>query len=82
MLRKPITGIAVCCARTASGQEAAAPPSTAMNSRRLMGFYKTEHSMAGRRLGRLSVQRRHLSEPETYEGGALVIESTAGEQEF
>ena len=33
--RNPITGIPGCCARAASGQ-AAAPPSAAMNSRRLM----------------------------------------------
>jgi hypothetical protein len=31
--RKPITGIAGCCARAASGH-AAAPPMSAMNSRR------------------------------------------------
>src|SRR5262245_268242 len=34
--RKPITGIAACCAHTASGHTAAAPPSAASNSRRLM----------------------------------------------
>ena len=34
-LRKPITGIAGCCARAASGH-AAAPPSSVMNSRRFM----------------------------------------------
>ena len=33
LLRKPITGIA-CCARAASGHVTAAPPSSAMNSRR------------------------------------------------
>ena len=33
-LRNPITGIAGCCARAASGH-AAAPPSSVMNSRRL-----------------------------------------------
>src|SRR5262249_44831610 len=33
--RTPITGIAGCCARAASGH-AAAPPSSVMNSRRLM----------------------------------------------
>src|SRR6516225_966555 len=32
----PITGIAGCCARAASGHAAAAPPSSVMNSRRLM----------------------------------------------
>jgi len=30
----PITGIAACCARAASGHETAAPPSSVMNSRR------------------------------------------------
>jgi hypothetical protein len=34
--RSPITGIAFCCARAASGQAAVAPPSRVMNSRRLM----------------------------------------------
>ena len=33
--RNPITGIAGCCARAASGHAAAAPPSSVMNSRRL-----------------------------------------------
>ena len=33
LLRKPITGIADCCARAASGHAAAAPPSSDMNSR-------------------------------------------------
>ena len=35
LLRNPITGIAGCCARAASGH-AAAPPSSVMNSRRPM----------------------------------------------
>jgi hypothetical protein len=34
----PITGIADCCARAASGQATAEPPRSAMNFRRLMGF--------------------------------------------
>src|SRR5262249_20461952 len=34
LLRNPITGIAGCCAHAASGQAAAAPPSSVMNSRR------------------------------------------------
>ena len=34
--RNPITGIAGCCARAASGHAAAAPPSSVMNSRRPM----------------------------------------------
>src|SRR5262245_332472 len=33
--RNPITGIGGCCARAASGHDAAAPPSSAMNSRLL-----------------------------------------------
>jgi hypothetical protein len=32
----PITGIAACCARAASGHVAVAPPKSVMNSRRLM----------------------------------------------
>ena len=35
-LRNPITGIAGCCARAASGHATAAPPSSVTNSRRLM----------------------------------------------
>ena len=34
--RNPITGIAGCCARAASGHAAAAPPRSVMNSRRPM----------------------------------------------
>jgi uncharacterized protein YchJ len=34
-LRTPITGIAGCCARVASGQTAADPATTLMKSRRL-----------------------------------------------
>jgi hypothetical protein len=36
LLRNPMTGIAGCCARTASGHAVAAPPSNVMNSRRLV----------------------------------------------
>ena len=36
LLRKPIPGIAGCCARALSGHAAAAPPSSVMNSRRPM----------------------------------------------
>ncbi len=36
MLKYPITGIAGCCARAASGQAAAAPPMRVTNSRRFM----------------------------------------------
>jgi hypothetical protein len=34
--RNPITGIAPCCARAASGHAAATPPSSVMNSRRFI----------------------------------------------
>jgi uncharacterized protein YchJ len=34
--RNPITGVAGCCARAASGQAAAAPPSSVMNARRFI----------------------------------------------
>jgi hypothetical protein len=34
--RIPITGTAACCAHAASGHATAAPPSSVMNSRRLM----------------------------------------------
>jgi hypothetical protein len=36
LLRNPITGIAVCCARAVNGDAAAAPPSSVMNARRAM----------------------------------------------
>src|SRR5436309_10059969 len=36
LLRNPITGIAGCCARAASGHVAAAPPRSVMNSRRFI----------------------------------------------
>jgi hypothetical protein len=35
-LRNPITGIAGCCARAASGHTAAAPPMSEMNVRRFI----------------------------------------------
>jgi hypothetical protein len=35
-LKEPITGIAGCCARAASGQAAAAPPANVMKSRSLI----------------------------------------------
>jgi len=48
--RNPITGIAACCARAASGHAAAAPPSSDMNSRRLIfGLIRSP-----RRRGRVS----------------------------
>jgi hypothetical protein len=36
LFTKPTTGIAVCCARAASGHATAAPPSLAISSRRPM----------------------------------------------
>ena len=48
-LRNPITGIAGCCARAASGHAAAAPPSSVMNSRRFI--------RSPRRRGRAAVGR-------------------------
>ena len=39
LLRNPITGIAGCCARAASGHASAELPSSLMNSRRLMEAY-------------------------------------------
>ena len=51
-LRNPITGIAGCCARAASGHAAAAPPRSVMNSRRCMSAPK--------------LRRRHLSGSNEY----------------
>jgi uncharacterized protein YchJ len=36
LFKYPITGIAGCCARAASGHATAAPPSSVMNSRRVL----------------------------------------------
>src|SRR5262249_32041177 len=36
LLRNPTTGSAACCARAASGHATAAPPTSVMNSRRLI----------------------------------------------
>ena len=52
-LTNPTTGIAGCCARAASGQEAAVPPRMMMNSRRLMATPK-------QRLDILSVKPNQL----------------------
>jgi len=43
--RNPITGIAGCCARAASGH-AAAPPSRVMNARRLMSDMGSSRALA------------------------------------
>jgi len=59
-LSKPITGIAGCCARAASGHATAELPRSAMNSRRLMGLTprpritKERVSVALRERGELS----------------------------
>lgn len=42
VVENPITGIAGCCARTASGHATVALPTSVMNSRRLMGFVRAE----------------------------------------
>src|SRR5262245_26974450 len=41
--RNPITGIPGCCARAMSGHAVVAPPSTVMNSRRLMAARSFDH---------------------------------------
>jgi hypothetical protein len=48
LLRNPITGTAGCCARAASGH-AAAPPSSVMNSRRLMFSRSLDHLVGERK---------------------------------
>jgi len=54
--KNPITGIADCCARAASGQAATAPPSSVMNWRRFMSSMGTSSPMhyQSRRLAVLS----------------------------
>jgi hypothetical protein len=61
-LRYPITGIAGCCARAASGHTAAAPPSSDMNSRRFtaqclscFSIERIAHLSYGRRLLRCGI---------------------------
>ena len=61
-LRNPITGIAGCCARAASGHAAAAPPRSVMNSRRLIRSPRRRARAASaareaERLGGLEVDR-------------------------
>jgi hypothetical protein len=59
---KPITGIADCCARAASGHAAAVPPSSVMNARRFINhlvgalLQKPRHVEA-ERLGSLDLTR-------------------------
>ena len=64
-----MTGIAACCARAASGQDTAAPPSSAMNARRFTAVspvLRTKDSTAMLRCG-ISIwlmsavgQKRHM----------------------
>src|SRR5262249_39831082 len=76
--RNPITGIAVCCARAARGHAAVAPPSSVMNSRRLMtniGLPPTRHTPPGVTTsgrGPLRSIRRTLSLPQN---GRQVLET-------
>jgi len=49
LCKNPITGIADCCARAASGHAAAVPPSGVMNSRRFMLNMGTSSPVAWRR---------------------------------
>ena len=62
-LRNPITGIAGCCARAASGHAAAAPPSSVMNSRRFIRSPRRRGRAASRdveaeRLGGLEIDHQ------------------------
>src|SRR5215472_5155057 len=54
--RSPMTGIAGCCARAASGHAAAAPPSSVMNWRRFMSNMELPRAMGDHRVG-LSASR-------------------------
>jgi hypothetical protein len=46
-MRKPITGIADCCARAANGHAATATPRTVINSRRLIRLSSSSYVGAG-----------------------------------
>src|SRR5215831_13552325 len=58
--RKPITGIAGCCARAASGHAAAAPPSVAKNRPRRIGLRPSE-ARRGRERGSARCQMQEIS---------------------
>src|SRR5436309_179403 len=59
LLTNPTTGIAGCCARVASGQATAAPPSSVMNSRRLM----TDMDLAPPRAAGFSLSQARRDRP-------------------
>src|SRR5262249_33149002 len=58
--RKPITGIAGCCARAARGHAAAAPPRSVMNARRLMEVLAS--GLAAARYHTVASERRCASQ--------------------
>jgi type 1 fimbriae regulatory protein FimB/type 1 fimbriae regulatory protein FimE len=74
--RNPITGIAGCCARAASGHAAAAPPRSVMNSRRFLIAYRhglraselcdLQWSQVELNTGRLHVRRAKSGSPSVH----------------
>src|SRR6516225_9004922 len=62
LLRNPTTGIAACCARAASGH-AAAPPSSVMNSRRLLSNMELPVPWVTARIGHRTAGPRGRPEP-------------------
>ena len=64
VMRHPITGIAFCCARAASGHVAAAPPRSVMNPRRCMSHPgNTSRPAAKPSTLRIDRERRNGTQP-------------------
>src|SRR6516162_3635371 len=77
--RNPITGIAACCARAASGHPTAAPPIRVMNSRRLIGFLL----QAEEKSYHTDERERHFASPQKWDAnvrvGSLLPDQHAGD---
>ena len=80
-LRNPITGIAGCCARAASGHAAAAPPSSVMNSRRSHSITSSAGRAVSGGTSRPSASRR-LEVDDELEFGRLQHRQVGGLRAF
>ena len=77
--RNPITGIAGCCARAASGHAAAAPPSSVMNSRR---FIRSIASDASSRRGSIADWRASSQGPAALRISTPLMSATGQKHEL